>query len=69
MSTCPKCQGAMEVGFVADYSYAAILPERWTEGSFEKSFLGNLKVKGRRQIEITTDRCTRCGYLEYYARA
>ncbi|HMK80735.1 MAG TPA: hypothetical protein VK438_13855 [Xanthobacteraceae bacterium] len=69
MSTCPKCQGAMESGFVPDYSYATILPQRWTEGPVNKSFLGNLKVKGRRQLPVTADRCTKCGYLEFYARA
>jgi hypothetical protein len=58
----------MEPGFVLDYSYGAILPLRWTEGSVEKNFLGNVKTKGRRQIPITADRCTRCGYLDLYAR-
>jgi len=69
MSTCPKCLGVMEGGFVPDYSYANILQQRWTEGRFEKSFLGNLKVRGRRQLPVTADRCTKCGYLEFYARA
>ncbi|MBV8837072.1 MAG: hypothetical protein JO000_11070 [Alphaproteobacteria bacterium] len=69
MSTCPKCQGAMEAGFVPDYSYGAILQAKWTEGAPEKSFLGNMKIKGRRQIALAADRCTRCGYVELYARS
>lgn len=68
MSSCPKCQGAMESGLVLDYSYGAILPLQWMEGAAEKNFLGNIKTKGRRRIAITAERCTRCGYLELYAR-
>jgi hypothetical protein len=69
MTKCPKCQSAMELGYIPDFSYAAVLRTKWTEGEPEKNFLGSsLKLKGKRQIEITTDRCTKCGYLESYAR-
>jgi len=51
-----------------DATYGALLQANWTEGVPEKNFLGGLKVKGRRQIALTAERCTRCGYIELYAR-
>lgn len=66
--TCPKCEGAMEAGFIPDVSYGAVLRTAWLEGVPEKGLLGSLKMRGKRRIEITTLRCTSCGYLESYAR-
>ena len=63
MITCPKCQGAMEQGFVADRVLT-----RWIEGALETSVLGWPKIRGKRKIPISTNRCTKCGYLELYAR-
>jgi predicted nucleic-acid-binding Zn-ribbon protein len=68
MTTCPKCQGAMETGFIPDSAYGAVLRTNWTEGEPETNFFGMLKIKGKRKIAITTDRCATCGYLESYAR-
>jgi hypothetical protein len=67
MTKCPKCQGAMETGFIPDCTQGGFIEGRWTEGQPEKGFLGGIKVSGKRQIVITTDRCTKCGYLESYA--
>jgi hypothetical protein len=68
MPACPKCQGDMEAGFIPDFSYGTILQSNWFAGDAEKSWRGSIKTSGKRQIVITTDRCTKCGYLESYAR-
>jgi len=69
---CPKCRGAMEVGFILDNSYGARLVSSWIEGKPEhSSFLGipgSVKTQKKRAIETSTHRCTDCGYLESYAR-
>jgi phage FluMu protein Com len=64
---CPKCQGAMEEGFIRDVTHGATLPSEWYEGTPEKSFWTGLKTSGRAHYEIRSFRCTRCGYLESYA--
>ena len=56
----------MERGFVLDESYGQRKPSRWIEGAPEY-WIWNLKVRGKRQVEISSYRCTRCGYLESYA--
>jgi predicted nucleic-acid-binding Zn-ribbon protein len=63
MITCQKCQGATEQGFVADRVFS-----RWIEGALETNVLGLPKIRGKRKIPISTNRCTKCGYLELYAR-
>jgi predicted nucleic-acid-binding Zn-ribbon protein len=71
---CPKCRGAMEVGFILDNSYGVRLVSSWVEGTPERStFLGiqqagSAKIQKKRSIETSTHRCTECGYLESYAR-
>ena len=42
---------------------------KWIEGAPEKSFLVGLKISGRANHQIQTWRCTRCGFLENYAKA
>ena len=68
MKACPKCQGQMEVGFVADHGYGSIVQATWVEGEPKRVFLGAMSLRGKRQIPITVERCTACGYLESYAR-
>jgi hypothetical protein len=58
----------MEPGFIPDATYGGTLPMRWVEGVPEKSFLGGLKLRGKKQHPVTADRCRSCGYLELYAR-
>lgn len=67
-SDCPKCRARMEEGFVKDYYQHQVRPPMWIEGRPEKSFWSGIRTKGKRQHEIATYRCTRCGYLEQYAR-
>jgi hypothetical protein len=37
------------------------------EGAPERGWFRLLKLRGKRQLEVQTWRCTRCGYLESYA--
>lgn len=67
--TCPKCKGQMEEGFIADNTYGGIVTSKWVEGQPEKSFWTGIKTRDKERIQITTYRCTGCGYLESYARA
>jgi predicted nucleic-acid-binding Zn-ribbon protein len=73
---CPKCRSRMEEGFIEEVTRNAIRAAKWIEGPPEERYLFGLKTtpfiglntKGKRQYEVTTYRCTRCGYLELYAR-
>jgi hypothetical protein len=56
----------MERGFLLDESYGQRKPAKWVEGKPEY-WLWNLKIRGKRQLEISSYRCTRCGYLESFA--
>jgi hypothetical protein len=64
---CPKCNSAMEDGFLLDNARGSHLQTLWIEGEPESSiWTGGLKTKGRTTYPITTYRCTGCGYLESY---
>jgi hypothetical protein len=39
----------------------------WIAHVLEDGWIGGVKLKGRRALDITTYRCTSCGYLESYA--
>ena len=65
---CPKCRARMEVGFIQDSTDQQVKRSRWIEGEPEKSFWSGIKTKGKRQYDVLTWRCSRCGYLEEYAR-
>ena len=55
------------MGFVLDNTYGARVRSDWIEGLPDVSRWVGLRIKGRRKIPTTTQRCTRCGYLESYA--
>jgi hypothetical protein len=65
---CPKCRARMEGGFIQDSFQHQVRTARWIEGEPEKSFFQGIKTKGKRQYAVVTYRCSRCGYLEGYAR-
>lgn len=66
---CPKCRGRMEEGFVRDGADGGQeRVARWVEGHPEKAFWTGIRLKGKRQLDVATWRCSRCGYLESYAR-
>ena len=58
----------MMEGFTLDISNGARLASSWVAGKPEKSFLGSVKIGEKEQHPIQTFRCTKCGYLELYAR-
>ncbi len=64
---CAKCSGEMEIGFVAAPRASDYTMPVWISGTIERSFLGVLRTKGRKQLWVDVLRCTACGYLESYA--
>ncbi len=66
---CPKCQGEMVRGFVADFAHSKVLVSTWVEGPPERSFWYGTKVPREKCLPIATFRCAACGYLESYAQA
>jgi predicted nucleic-acid-binding Zn-ribbon protein len=65
-SQCPKCTGLMERGFVMDHSLIDYRLLR-VEGEPERGGPTGLKLIERKTSEITrTDKCDKCGYLEFY---
>lgn len=67
-NSCPKCQGSMAEGYTLDVSQSRSV-SKWIEGPPEKSMWTGLKISGRANHDIQTWRCTRCGFLESYAKA
>ena len=64
---CPKCNGRMEPGFVMDTTHGGSIQSQWIEGQPDRSWFTGLKLKGKRRIPIASSRCTRCGFLEFWA--
>jgi hypothetical protein len=65
---CPKCQGAMEKGYVADLSYGAVMQSAWTPGvPIQRRIFGGIKWSRSGSTPIVTFRCQSCGYLEAHA--
>ena len=65
--SCPKCNGRMEEGFILDRSHGYVEVSRWVEGPPQTSFWFGLKVPADGARQVTTYRCSECGYLESYA--
>lgn len=65
---CPKCGGAMEEGFILDSSHSAQLVAHWVAGRPESSFWTGTKVRDKERHQTQTFCCSKCGYLESYAR-
>jgi hypothetical protein len=57
----------MSAGFVVDQGYGTAHVSTWQQGEPKKSYLQGLKQSKEDQVEISTYRCGRCGYLEHYA--
>ncbi|MFL6796544.1 MAG: PF20097 family protein [Xanthobacteraceae bacterium] len=67
-TTCPKCQGSMELGVIPDMGHSNhMYRTTWLEGEPESSFWRGMKTKDKRRYALKTYRCTRCGYVESYA--
>ena len=68
MRACPKCQGRMTEGFIVDSGdYGTASVSTWQGGEPKKSFWTGLKQDKKAQLQVTTWRCDRCGFLENYA--
>ena len=57
----------MESGYIVDEGYDTRTVAKWIKGEPERSMWPGLKMGGKDKVDITTYRCTRCGYLESYA--
>ena len=65
---CPKCEGRMQEGYMADHGHGGGFHQpAWHPEAADKRWWG-LKVDKKRLKPVTTFRCTRCGYLENYAK-
>jgi RNase P subunit RPR2 len=64
---CPKCQSSMVEGIILDKDHGGSRVSAWVEGLPDRGFFGNVRLRGRKPVEITSWRCTRCGFLESYA--
>ena len=67
-SRCAKCGGEIVDGYLVDRgdSHQEALPS-WIEGEPQKGWLGGLKTRHKKRLEVTTWRCRKCGFLESYA--
>jgi len=65
---CPKCGTAMDEGFILDHGHPSHHAASWIEGKPEKSFWSGVRTRGKEKLAITTMRCSRCGFLESFAR-
>jgi hypothetical protein len=69
-TTCPKCSGRMEPGFIRDRAAGgANLQAQWVEGPPTFWFGGRVDLQGLEPVPIATFRCGGCGFLESYAPA
>ena len=64
---CSKCSGTMQIGFLADRTYGAVVAAAWVEGVPEKKWIGGVKLADKRAYLLDMWRCASCGYLESYA--
>jgi len=64
---CPKCDSAMDEGFLVDQGYGSASVPKWQPGKPVKSVWTGLKQAKKDQLDVSTWRCDRCGYFENYA--
>jgi hypothetical protein len=58
----------MVEGLVIDSTYGGRKVSSWVEGAPVRSFWLGIKLPTKSPLEIQSYRCTRCGYLENYAK-
>ena len=66
-SYCPKCEGRMAEGFIADQGHGSYYVPSWHPEAPDKRWWG-LKLDKKKFRPIATFRCTKCGFLESYAK-
>ncbi len=64
--TCPKCNGAMNQGFVADKTHGATEVAMWRPGPPERSFFSGTKLP-KDSLPMAAFCCEHCGFVEFYA--
>jgi hypothetical protein len=57
----------MEPGYLIDQGYGSKTVPKWVAGLPRTSMWTGLKLRGLAQVDVSTYRCRRCGYLESYA--
>lgn len=57
----------MAEGFVIDQGYGQVQVSTWQAGEPKRSFWVGIKQSKSDQLQVSTLRCERCGYLESYA--
>ncbi len=66
---CSRCGSSMEEGVLTDAAGSATYQSTWMSGHPESTFWLALNLEGKAVYPVVTYRCTRCGYLESYARS
>jgi hypothetical protein len=60
----------MEEGHVADVGHGVVLQSSWTRGMpIQRKFIGGISYNKKSNLPMTAYRCTRCGYVEFYAES
>jgi hypothetical protein len=57
----------MTAGVVLNGLQGGQLMPCWVEGIPDQNFFGNLKLRNRQTLPVTSFRCQACGYLELFA--
>lgn len=69
--TCSDCGQELELGFIPDATYGAVVQAHWHAGEPKKaSFFGlkvGLKADWSQAVPVTAYRCSGCGLLKFYA--
>ena len=65
---CLKCGGTMEEGLVIDQSLGSSAQQQWGSGKPERSAFEGTVPSSRRLCPVATYRCSKCGFLESYAK-
>jgi hypothetical protein len=66
---CAKCGGEMQEGFILEVTESGRAVSSWVGGKPEFPWTSfGVRIKGKEQLPIQSFRCTKCGFLESYAR-
>ena len=57
----------MTVGVILNGLQGGQLMPCWVEGVPEQGIFGNLKLRNKRAVPVTSFRCESCGYVELFA--
>ncbi len=66
---CPLCRGAMEAGWLLDYTNAGPRRTEWVAGTPKPSVWTGISLRNTRRYTMESFRCTQCGFVASYATA